>query len=196
MSVDLTAVQLDEMSHERQADAEAASPLADALAKSIEDERQQRHVDALSRIGDFDLDGDDDVLDYWIWTRSRLRTLAAPDFGLDIIDPPPSFPDCVQGTPNNRAMKVLTFHGVVADVTGDGHSDIVHCQASDNVIKLYRRTGRQSFASGVTLPSRGSCADESTAMEDLDGDGALDLLRKGARLAFHGESSATWEDEV
>jgi RHS repeat-associated protein len=163
---------------------------------SCEDGGLVTHEQAnLVPVGDYNLDGKDDVLDYWIWARGELRELVAPAFNPERIEPFPSFPNCVRL--EGSGSKVQTLHGVTADVTGDGLPDIVHCQVSTNVIKLYERVGPKSFLAGVTLPSRGKCGESPTGVYDLDGDGTPELARDGATLALRGNpATATWQAGV
>ncbi len=126
----------------------------------------------LGPIGDYDLDGVNDVLDFWLWTRTHLRVLPGREFSRTTIDPFPSFPAC-------NPKRVGTLHGVVADITGDGQPDITHCQVSNDDIKLYRRVGNNAFIAGVSLnnrPSEGTC-ESPMGVFDLDGDGTMNLAR-------------------
>ncbi len=67
----------------------------------------------------------------------------------------------------------------LGDVDGDGHDDVAWCDAASNPQVWLWRAGGQWIAASAGLPTDARC--ERTALSDMDGDGAVDLVTLGTR---------------
>jgi RHS repeat-associated protein len=116
-------------------------------------------------IGDFDLDGHDDLIDYEVFGRTRFRWLpgGSNPRSLQLY---PQFDACNHQWPELSA---------ITDITGDGRPDALACWGDR--LELHEHVGREALMEPKVLPSDGTCG---ATFLDIDGDGTPNLL--GSKL--------------
>ena len=87
----------------------------------------------------------------------------------------------------------------VADVTGDGHYDLLTCQVDDNMLLLFAgdKTGGQAYGDGTTRMV-GCNRDTAFGLVDYNGDGHPDLITMdqstGSLILDTGTGAGWWQD--
>ena len=136
-------------------------------------------IDAVTRHGDFNRDGRDDVIARekttgYLW----LYPGTGSAFGARLRI----------GTGWN-GMREIT---AVGDLTGDGNADVVAVHTATGALKLYPGKAT-ALRSGITLAPNGwQTLDELTGVADVDGDGTNDLMARvratGALRLYPGQA--------
>ena len=62
----------------------------------------------------------------------------------------------------------------IADLDGDGHTDLISASADDHTIAWYQNNGEQAFARRVITENASGAT--AVSVSDVDGDGDLDIV--------------------
>lgn len=138
-----------------------------------------------SAVGDFDGDGDGDVI-IGAWTADSI----VPDTGQAFVFYGPSYTSVTTLDPPAADVSNMGRAVAAGDIDGDGDAEVV-AGANGEAI-LYEYTTPSSYASRrLTLPSAwGSGQVPGVAMDDANNDGLADILIGAPKRASSGTASA------